>query len=569
MSDYSEVQKAYRLRPRPQEAPPGAVKISLQSSFTIEPLAAYIWKAAEGEGIPVEIHVGQYGQYAQEMMDPAGALYRFDPEMVFLFAKPGPGEAPAQRAASLEALIPHLRKNSRAALALANFIVPANPSELLPDPDAREFEEANKSLALLPERHPNVRVLDLEKLAACFGKRRVTDWKLHYLGEIDFSPEFQAYVAARCMTFVRLSRRPPRKCLVLDLDETLWGGVVGEAGSAGVALGPHGAGSEYLAFQRAILKLHERGVVLAINSKNNPEDAMEALEGHPHMILRPRHFASMKINWSDKVSNMREIASELNLGLDAFVFLDDSPVERGWVRRSLPEVLVPELPADPAHYAAFLEELDVFESPSVTDEDRRRGRMYAQEAMRKRLESTSASLEDYLGGLKMKLAVEPLSRKTLARACQMIMKTNQFNLTARRHSEGEMLSLMESPDCEIYTLDVADAYGESGISGLAVLKYEADACRVDTYLLSCRILGRRIEETFLHVLIKAAGKRARRMIGEYIPTKKNSQVKDYYRGSGFSPIPSEGAAERFELDLAAERSSSCEFHELALKGFEI
>jgi FkbH-like protein len=411
----------------------------------------------------------------------------------------------------------------------------------------------------------NVSLLDLEKLAAYYGKARAVDWKLHYMGGIEFSPGFQELVAAKCLTFIRLVRRAARKCLVLDLDNTLWGGVVGEEGAGGIALAPSGAGSEYVAFQREIKRLAGRGVVLALNSKNNPEDAAEVLEGHPHMVLRATDFAAARINWEDKATNLREIAAELNIGTESLVFLDDSPVERGWVRQQMPEVLVPELPGDPALLAPFLEELDVFEVPVLTAEDRRRGEMYAEGAKRRQLESSAGSLDDYIRQLNVRLRVAPASEKTLARCCQMIAKTNQFNLTTRRHSEARVAEFAKAADSEIWTLNVSDVYGDSGITGLAILCYADERCTVDTLLLSCRVLGRRVEDSFLAVMAEMAARRAPRMIGEYVPTKKNAQTADFYSRHGFEACGAADEVQRFELDLGAGLPARCELHQIVVE----
>jgi len=232
-------------------------------------------------------------------------------------------------------------------------------------------------------------------------------------------------------------------------------------------------------------------------------------------------------------------------------------------------VLVPELPADPAGYAPFLEELDVFEVLELTAEDRRRGEMYAQQAARGRLRDASGSLDDYLRSLRIVLRVAPLSPETLPRACQMVMKTNQFNLTTRRHGEGRMAELLEDPAWEAYTLSVADAFDDSGTTGLALLNYRDQTCVIDTLLLSCRVLGRRVEETFLSVLAGAAARRAGKLVGEYVPTARNGQTAGFYPERGFRPLGREGEVERFELDLtAAGAPPRCELHELTLQGIE-
>jgi FkbH-like protein len=562
-ADYWRVQKDYREHLASGAAPPAdAVRVSLQSGSTIDPLAAYIWRAARVEGLPVTIGVGPFDQYLQEMLDPGSRLYAGDPELVLVFPRAARAELAADVVAAMRGALEAFRSRSGARLVVAGFAVPVAPGRLGADGRAERLAAANRELAAVLDGLGNAYFLDLDALAGHYGKERAVDRKLHYLGGVDFSPGFMERLAARCLTYVRLARRPPRKCLVLDLDNTLWGGVVGEEGLGGIALAPHGPGSEYADFQRAILALSERGVILAVNSKNNPGDAAEVLQKHPHMVLRPAHFAALRVNWEDKAANLREIAAELNIGTGSLVFLDDSPAERGWVREQMPEVLVPDLPADPADYAPFLEGLDAFEVLELTEEDRRRSRMYAEQAARRNLEKSSRSLEEYLQGLGIRLRVARLEEKTFARACQMIAKTNQFNLTARRHDDARMRALMSDPDFEVYTLAVSDRLGESGVTGLAVLRYAGETCTLDTLLLSCRVLGRRVEESFLAVLAAAAAGRARRLVGERVPTAKNGQTADFYPRMGFRPAGQSGGVQRFELELPAAELAPCGFHQL-------
>lgn len=569
--EYWQVQKDYRRHLESGgAAPAGAVRVALESNFTVEPLAAYLWRAARAEGLEVSVQVGPFDQYAPRFLDAGSGLYAGRPEVAFLFLRPEPPERAGELAATLPGLLAAFRERCAARLVVANFVVPVAPGRLQRPRATEAVAEANRALeaAVAAAGAGDVCLLDLDALAAHCGKERATDWKLHYLGGVGLSPALQERAARAGLTYVRLARRPARKCLVLDLDDTLWGGVAGELGPEGIALAPHGPGAEFVAFQRAILELTGRGVILAINSRNNPGDVLPILERHPHMLLRPGNFAAMRINWSDKAANMRELAAELRLGAESLVFLDNSPVERGWVKSRLPEVLVPELPADPALYAPFLEALDAFEVPAVTAEDRRRAAAYAEEAGRRRLRESAVSLDDYIRGLEVKLRAAPLAPAGLPRAAQMLAKTNQFNLTTRRHSEAELRAFLADPDCQVLALSVADVYGPSGVTGLAVLRHGGRECRIDSLLLSCRVLGRRIEDSFLHVVGRAAAARgARRLVGEYIPTARNGQVKDFYASRGFRSAGRAGEAERFELDLAAGPPPACDLHELVLEGF--
>jgi FkbH-like protein len=343
------------------------------------------------------------------------------------------------------------------------------------------------------------------------------------------------------------------KAVAVDLDNTLWGGIVGEDGTDGLALDDEYPGSAYRELQRALLDLHRRGIMLAVCSKNNPADALEVLERHPGMLLRPEHFAAMRINWNDKVSNVLEIAAELNIGIDAVAFLDDNPAERELIRRLLPEVTVVELPADPIEFADTVRSAPVFERSTLTSEDRARGRYYTEERQRRELEQRTSSVEDFLESLDIRVEIAPLRSASLARAAQLTQKTNQFNLTTRRYTEQELAALADSSTARVYTLRAADRFGDAGIVGVAILKLAAGECEIDSLLMSCRVIGRTIETAFLSTLVdEARGDGARTIFGRFVPTAKNAPAKDFYPEHGFSQRASADGWSEWELDLASE-----------------
>lgn len=311
-----------------------------------------------------------------------------------------------------------------------------------------------------------------------------------------------------------------RKCLVLDLDNTLWKGVAGEEG--GVEVTP-----AYYNFQQVILRLYERGVILAINSKNNQGDALPILQGGAGMALRGEHFAARQINWDDKATNMHRLAGELNIGLDSMVFMDDSAAERGWIRQALPEVLVVDMPDDPALYATALGDLMVFEQLGLTEEDLRRGEMYAAERKRRQLAS-SLSYEEYLESLQTVIMVERCAVEDLPRVGQLVRKVNQFNMTTRRYTDAELESKLVSPVSQIYTLRVQDCFGDSGLVGVAIISHHDF---INTFLMSCRVIGRRIEHDFLHAILDDRGVSC--MQAQFVPTAKNAPAASFYADFGF------------------------------------
>jgi FkbH-like protein len=295
-----------------------------------------------------------------------------------------------------------------------------------------------------------------------------------------------------------------KKCLVLDLDNTLWGGVIGEDGLDGIKLSMDAPGNSFLAFQQAIRDLHDRGVILAVNSRNNPEDALAVIRTHPNMLLKEQHFAALRMNWNDKAENLKEIADELNIGLDSLVFLDDDPTNRALVRSLLPMVEVPELPEDSREYARFLASLPYFPSAATTDEDQMRGNLYVTERLRRSEEERHATKEDFLASLGLSLTMARDDASTLTRLAQMTGKTNQFNFDKRPYSEEELAALVANPATAVIHGRLADRFGDYGIVALAIAEMKGDAWHLPAMLMSCRALGRGVEEAFFGAVLEAA-----------------------------------------------------------------
>jgi FkbH-like protein len=330
-----------------------------------------------------------------------------------------------------------------------------------------------------------------------------------------------------------------RKLVLVDLDDTLWGGLVGEEGWEKLNLGGHDPiGEAFQDFQRLLKSLIPRGVVLGILSKNEEQTALEAIDRHPEMVLRRGDFAGWRINWRDKVENLAALVSELNLGLNSVVFIDDSPVERGRVRSAFPEVLVPEWPADKMSYASALLALDCFEPPSLNETDARRSEMYTAERERKAAQREAVSLDEWLAGLDIRVTVEPLNAANLARASQLLNKTNQMNLATRRMTEGELRDWSSNKDRLFLTFRVADAFGDSGLTGLASLERQGDEGKLVDFVLSCRVIGRKVEETMVHAIFeRAQAWGLKTVIAEYLPTPKNKPCLEFWMKSGFSQQP--------------------------------
>jgi len=295
-------------------------------------------------------------------------------------------------------------------------------------------------------------------------------------------------------------------------------------------------------------------------SKNNPQDAMEALTEHPGMLLRPEHFAALRIDWNDKAQNLREIAAELNIGLDSIAFLDDNPVERQHVREQAPEVMVLELPADPMGYTRAVRDYPAFERLTLSEEDRQRNQYYAAERQRAALEQGVASREDFSQPLQKEAEIEPVHALTLQRVAQLTQKTNQFNVTTRRYADQQIAELAERPGWQVLSIRVRDRFGDHGLVGVAITHDEGEVCEIDSFLLSCRVIGRTVESALLSYLAEAAAMRGRkRLEGWFFPTKKNAPAREFYCQHGFELAKQNGDGALWSLDLTRHKIASPEW----------
>lgn len=528
------------------EAGQRRARIAVLSSFTIDPIKPYLRMGCLERSIWAEVFLPGFNQFAQQMLDGKSELYAFQPDVCFLHVLPE-----ALTEGSLSALVKRFRRSSPAELVIANFAAPARfPYALADKPDGRSAE-LNRELKQLASEVQGIHVLDYEGLTAFHGKESVADERLRHIARMELSDRFLPKLANKMLAYVLALRGFARKCVVLDLDNTLWGGVIGEDGPGGIQLGADYPGSAFVEFQRSLLALQQRGILLALNSKNNEADALEAL-AHPAMVLKPEHFSARRINWRDKCENLEAIAEELNIGLESLVFIDDNPAERELVRQRRPEVLTPEWPADPVAYRMALESLCDFGLAAMTEEDRKRGAMYAAQGQREALKQRSGTLEEYLHSLKTEVFIHQARPEDLARIHQLIQKTNQFNLTTRRHSLATLERWSRHQSMLMYALRTRDTFGDNGLVGVAILIQapSQDLWEIDTLLMSCRVLGRTIEDGFLKFLLGELKERGcRTVMGQFIPTAKNALVKDFYEQAGFRPFDQQPHDPRWTLAL--------------------
>lgn len=382
---------------------------------------------------------------------------------------------------------------------------------------------------------PNIRVMHTERWIQQVGPKAWSK-RLWYLTKTLFPNEVFQAAADDLLSIRKLALGDAIKLIVLDLDDTLWGGIVGDEGWQNLRLGGHDpAGESFVDFQRTLKGLKERGIMLAIASKNEESTALEAIEKHPEMVLQRSDFVAMRINWNDKAGNIRDMVQQLNIGERSVMFIDDNPVERSRVKTFLPEVLVPEWPVNKLLYDQELRRSNVFDLGSVSSEDARRTVLYKEEADRERARSTTDSVDDWLRSLDMKITVQPVNEADFTRVHQLFLKTNQFNLTTRRLTEKELRDWMAHTDHELWSFRVSDQFGDAGLTGVLGLDFSSGKTALITDLiLSCRVMGRRVEETLLHVAYKQTIGRGKDLLKAiHLPTERNKPCLDFLIRSGF------------------------------------
>jgi FkbH-like protein len=550
-------------------------KLTILRSFTVEPIVPLLRAEAFAYGIELEVHVGDFNTYVQDIVDPNSSLYRFAPNAVILavrtvdvapdlareFADLSPKatrEAADRVARGYEQWVGSFRQHSQAALIVHSLERPTRPSFGVLDSQSETgqsglIRQINRELRRVAESHRGVYILDYDALVARYGIEHWHDERKWLMARLPVSADHLLHLAREWMRFLVPLAGRTAKILVVDLDNTLWGGIIGEDGMAGIKVGPEYPGAAFQAVQRTLLDLSRKGILLAICSKNNPDDAMEALEKHPGMLLRSKDFAALRINWTDKSQNLREIAHELNIGIDSLAFLDDNPFEREQVRATLPEITVIDLPQNPLDYATIVRDCPVFERLTLSAEDQQRTAMYAGQRQRAEAEQGFQSKDDFFRFLEQEAELNPVSDLTLARIAQLTQKTNQFNLTTRRYTETQIAEMAKQPEWNIFSIRVRDRFGDHGVVGVAIAHDQGEQCEVDTFLLSCRVIGRTVETALLaHIAKSAAERGCRRLVGWFLPTKKNAPARDFYSQHNFNRVEENGTGSLWSIDLTQQ-----------------
>jgi FkbH-like protein len=541
------------------QAPP--LRLGIVHTYTSELLDP--WLALEGalQGVELQTYHAPYGVTVQEAQESAG-LVKHTPDVTLLLlqredlhpdlTKPlvrldvsMQAELRAAVLARLKAMVEQFRAHKIGFLlvsllppiqspALGLFDAVAERSEArwwaaLKD-DLAEFLRANIEASLF---------LDLDEVLQEVGRAQFFDLRLWYSARFPFTPAAAREIARRVVALGAVIKLPKAKVIVLDADNTLWGGVIGEDGMDGIALGPDYPGNAFVDFQKRLLAYQQRGFILALCSKNNAADLDQVLREHPHQVLKDKHFAARRVNWTSKPENLISLAEELNLGLDSFIFVDDSDHECAAVRQRLPQVEVIQTPSRPIHVPGCLEHLARLEILSLTSEDLDKTEMYAQErqrnALKESIQSQGADMGDYLASLNMKMTVCLNNKAHLTRLSQLTQKTNQFNLTTRRYNEQQILEFIADPQWLVADFSLEDTFGNSGITGLALIHLVSpQVAEIDTFLMSCRVIGRQAEAAFLHCLLRHLLDLGVARVGaEFLPTPKNELARSFLPEQGF------------------------------------
>ena len=543
-------------------------KIAVLGTYSIQHFVKLLRLFLDRENVEADIYEGEYDGINMDVLDSASPLYSFEPRFVVLLFRHNDfrwenDAALQENITYINNITTHISKISGVTILLSNIALPPERPW-----GALEAGYGNSSRALmrkfnmhLTENHPgNVRIIDMEYLSSLKGKENWFDDTAYYLSKQGFNMEYLKDAAGEVTAMMMPDLGRVRKCLVLDLDNTIWGGVVGDEGPEHINLDPNDPiGEAYLAFQRYILALKRRGVLIAVNSKNDEEIAKEPFEKNENMLLKLTDIACFVANWSDKAGNMAYIARELNIGMNSLVFFDDNPAEREIIRRFCPEVMVIDVPLEPEKFVQTLDSARAFEWTVITKEDLSRSDSYIENRKREEMAASFVDYKEYLRALEMKGKTGIVGADSAERFAQLTNKSNQFNLRTMRYSDGEIRQMMDSPDTRLIYVSLSDKFTEYGIISCIVLRkgcsdplLPEDVCFIENWCMSCRVLKRGVENLAFRRIIKEAGNMGcKKLVGEYIRSRKNGMVEGLYASLGFTPV---SGADRvmYEYDLSKE-----------------
>ena len=551
-------------------------RVALLGDTATQLLATAIKGQAVDCRIAIDLYEGEYNQVERQLLDPTSDLYQYDADILIVFQSTHKlcehhsmlaVEQQSSLADERLAFLSSLCENpSFADKKIIYFNYPeiedtvfGSYANKVESSFSFQIRKLNYELMLLARRYPNLFICDIAGLQNLFGRQFMFSPNVYMSTEMVLSVNALPYVASRVVDIIGAIRGQFKKCLILDLDNTVWGGVIGDDGLEGIELGHGlGIGKAFTEFQMWVKKLKQRGIIICVASKNNEETAKEPFEKHPDMVLKLDDIAVFQANWETKVDNIRTIQSILNIGFDSMVFLDDNPFERNIVRENIPSITVPELPDDPGKYLEYLYSLNLFETASYSNADKDRTKQYQVEAKRVSLQKTFANEADFLKSLDMVSTVSGFTKFNTPRVAQLSQRSNQFNLRTVRYTEADIEALAQDPTVIDLSFTLEDKFGDNGLIAVIIMKrQDAETLFVDTWLMSCRVLKRGMEHFTLNTMVeraKAAG--YKRIVGEYLPTPKNKMVEQHYAGLGFQPVEGSATAQ-YVLDMETYQPREC------------
>ena len=552
------------------------IKVTLLGDTATQLLVVAIKGEAVDRRLSLNIYEGEYNQVERQLMDPTSELYEYDAEITIIFQSTHKlGEYHSSLSIDRQERLADERLSFISSLcenpSFANKkIIYFNYPEIedtvfgsyankVVSSFSYQLRKLNYELMNLSRQYPNLFICDIAGLQNLFGRRFMFAPNVYMTTEMVLSVNALPYVASRVVDIIAAIKGQFKKCLILDLDNTVWGGVIGDDGLEGIELGHGlGIGKAFTEFQMWVKKLKQRGIIICVASKNNEETAKEPFEKHPDMVLKLDDIAVFQANWETKVDNIRTIQSILNIGFDSMVFLDDNPFERNIVRENIPGITVPELPDDPAMYLEYLYSLNLFETASYSNADKDRTKQYQVEAKRVSLSKTFTNEADFLKSLNMVSTVSGFTKFNTPRVAQLSQRSNQFNLRTVRYTETDIESMAKDPDVIDLSFTLEDKFGDNGLIAVVIMKkQDEETLFVDTWFMSCRVLKRGMENFTLNTMVEyAKAKGYKKIIGEYIPTPKNKMVEQHYPNLGFSAINTADNSQ-YVLDLESYSPREC------------
>ena len=530
-----------------------SIKVALLGDTATQFLATALKGVAVERGFNIEMFEADFNQVERQLLEATSELYEFNPNYIIVFQSThklltayNKLNTDKQQLLADDRLdfVRTISENTSARVIYYNYpeiddTVFGSYANSVERSFTYQIRKLNFQLMDISINNPNLFICDIASIQNKIGRDTMFHPAVYIGSEIVFSIESLPYIASRTMDVICTMEGKFKKCLILDLDNTVWGGIVGDDGYEKLEIGHElGIGKAFTEFQQWALKLKNRGVILAVCSKNNEETAKEPFEKHPEMVLKLEDIAVFVANWENKADNIRQIQAILNIGFDSMVFLDDNPFERNMVRENLPEVTVPELPEDPAHYLEYLYSLNLFETATFSSTDVDRTKQYQVEAQRATIQMSFTNEADYLKSLNMQSEVRPFNGFNTPRVSQLSQRSNQFNLRTVRYTEAEVDQLSKNEDFHTFSFTLSDKFGDNGLICVIILKKkDSDTAFIDTWFMSCRVLKRGMENFTLNTIVDyARSKGFKNIMGEYIPTPKNSMVQDHYFQLGFSKV---------------------------------